>query len=80
MCDDAVERKTIYGCSQCEKAFHVNCFAFYHHENALVDSKRPILQKTIQENDGEENHKKRRNTKITCTSNLGNARLPFPFK
>ena len=78
MCDDGVERKTMYGCSQCGKAFHVNCFAFYHHVNALGDNKRPILQKIIQLNDGEAQRTKRRN--VMCTSNLGNARIPFPFK
>merc|ERR1712071_22961 len=79
MVGDGKERTSIYGCSQCKRAFHVNCFAFYHFEHALTDSKRPILQRLIRENDGASTRKKRRDRKITSASNLNNARLPFPY-
>jgi hypothetical protein len=26
---------TIYGCCECKKGFHVNCFAAFHHEGAF---------------------------------------------
>ena len=73
MVDDGKERTSIFGCSECKRGFHVNCFALYHFEHALAQSNRPILQKLIRENDGESTRKKRRNRKITTASNLSNA-------
>ena len=29
------ERKTIYGCFECGKGYHVNCFTAYHNRNGL---------------------------------------------
>ena len=79
MTNDGKSRTSIYGCAECKRAFHVNCFAFYHFENALQEH-RPILVKMILENDGNSARKKHRDRKIKCASTLENARLMFPFR
>ena len=78
MTTDKKKRTSIFGCSECKRGFHVNCFAFYHFEHALEKSKRPILQRIIRESDNI-NIKRRRNRITKCTSSLEEARLPFPF-
>ena len=30
-----VKRKTIYGCTKCERGFHVNCYTAVHFQGAL---------------------------------------------
>ena len=30
--------ESMYGCMQCKKAYHVNCFALYHYRDALKKS------------------------------------------
>ena len=78
MTTDKKKRTSIFGCLECKRGFHVNCFAFYHYEKALEKSKRPILQRIIRESDNI-NIKRRCNWITTCTSSLETARLPFPF-
>lgn len=78
MANDEKSRTSIYGCAECKRAFHVNCFAFYHFENALQEH-RPILVRMILENDGNSARKKHRDRKIKCAATLENARLMFPF-
>ena len=62
-----------------KRAFHVNWLAFYYFKHALVESKRTFLQRFILENDGKSTQKKRRDRKITTTSNLSNAQLLYLF-
>lgn len=40
------KRKAVYFCSECKYAFHVNCFAFFHHNERLRES-RPSLDAEI---------------------------------
>ena len=35
--------RTIYGCCDCKKGFHVNCFAAFHHEGALKGDTRALM-------------------------------------
>jgi len=34
---------TIYGCCECKKGFHVNCFAAFHHKGALKGDTRALM-------------------------------------
>lgn len=35
--------RTIYGCTECKKGFHVNCFSAYHHEGALKGDTKALM-------------------------------------
>ena len=38
------ERKTIYGCFECGKGYHVNFFTAYHHRNGLEGNNHAVQQ------------------------------------
>lgn len=72
--DNSKRRSTIYGCAQCGKGFHVNCFTMYHFQNALIEHK-PVLRRLIMDADGESST--RRQTKRGKYINtISNSTLP----
>ena len=63
---DSKQRFTIYGCVQCRRGFHIDCFSMYHFQSALNEHK-PVLQKLIKDADGE-GGKQRRNRKVNIST------------
>jgi hypothetical protein len=41
------KNSTINGCIVCKKGFHVNCFAAYHYEGALVGAPKILAEMII---------------------------------
>lgn len=42
--------RTIYGCCQCKKGFHVNCFSAMHHEGALKGDTKALMDILVNTN------------------------------
>jgi hypothetical protein len=52
-----VPKFTIYGCVECKKGYHVNCFTAYHCAGALTGEAKILSEMIIQsENDNGSNH------------------------
>ena len=50
MCNEGDFKKTIYGCVNCKKGFHVNCFTAYHCHGALVGDTKALADMVIAAN------------------------------
>ena len=71
------KRKSVFGCVQCSKGFHVECFAAYHHRHAL-NGRSSALRTIINsiENINEDNGKKTRKRKSDRISSMEDLTLP----
>ena len=71
------KRKPVFGCVQCGKGFHVECFAAYHHRHAL-NGRSSALRTIINsiENINEDNGKKTRKRKSDRISSMEDLTLP----
>ena len=76
MAPDGKRRAGMYSCAQCNAGFHVNCFTFYHRRDLLQSSRPELYDKILLAVNGN-GGQKRRDRKNNCTSDIGNASLPF---
>ena len=45
-----IQKKTIYGCVACKKAYHVNCYMAYHFQGALEGDTKALADMVIAAN------------------------------
>ena len=69
--DKKGRKTTIYGCVECKKGFHVNCFAAYHFQNLLRGNKRALASVIRNAEDGSSSkRRKRANKRIGTIAHL----------
>lgn len=78
---DGKRSSSIYSCSACQHAFHVNCFTMYHYYDKLRQDKPELFQaiKTLHVSHGR-GQGKRRDRKFKRTVTFSSAKLPFDPK
>jgi len=65
------KRQSVYGCLQCAKGYHVECFAAYHHRHVLT-GRSETLQTIINavEGVGERKVRKRKSNRLSSMEDL----------
>lgn len=73
---DHKRRASIYGCVQCRRAFHVNCFALHHFREA-AKRRCPLIESAITAEKRGGTGKQRGDRKSLLTGSLGACKLSF---
>lgn len=75
---DGKRSSSIYSCSACQHAFHVNCFTMYHYYDKLRQDKPELFQeiRKLHVSHGR-GQGKRRDRKFKRTVTFSSAKLPF---
>lgn len=78
---DGKRSSSIYSCSACQHAFHVNCFTMFHHYNELRQDRPELFQaiRKLHTSHGR-GQGKRRDRKFKKTVTFSSAKLPFDCK